>query len=249
MGTLRKIRNKLSTRDFPDPWAKKKLLRGIRQLLELPDEDVQNVDAIRHIIRSVGLRYDPRNLYGEDSKYMNLTGNGLWQIPDQLAGAMVILSNHKIETFLEIGTHTGYTFSVLSAYLYRLNPNLKALTIDPYNLFHHYSTIRTMVPMEFRNTTSEELKGKEYDCVLIDGDHEYRAVAQDFENVGRHAQVCMFHDINDAFVGPNNVPKFWNELVTSDTFSETHELLDCPKGKNVMGIGIGIKAEKNEPAQ
>lgn len=162
---------------------------------------------------------------------------------------MVILSEHNIDTFLEVGTHTGYTFSVLAAYLYRLNSGLQALTIDPHNSFHHYSTVRKFIPVEFRNITSKELKGSVYDCVLIDGNHSYGAVAEDFENVGRHARLCMFHDINDYFVGPDSVPKFWGELVRSGAFAATHEVLDCPEGKKAMGIGIGIKAGKDGPSR
>jgi len=250
MASLQKFWNKCVTRDFPDPWAKRKLLRGLRQIIELPPENLQDVDALLRIIRGIGLRYDTRKLYGSERRYMNSTGNGLWQIPQQLAKTMVLLSNHRIESFLEIGTHTGYTFCVLCAYLHRLNPNLKALTVDPFDQFHYYSPARSLIPFEFKNWTSDDLKGRAFDCVLIDGDHNYDAVLKDFDNVGKYSQICMFHDVNDDLVGASNVPRFWKEMVTSEAFSETHEFLDCAPNRRIMGIGVGIRdrAQRREPA-
>jgi len=229
------------TKNVSNSVAKRKLIRGLERIAKLPSEELRNVDSVVDIIRGIGLRHDTRGVYGSESAYMNRTNNGLWQIPQQLAKAMIALSRQEIITFLEVGTHTGYTSSVLIAYLHRFNPKLKAMTIDPENMFKHYSTIQSMIPLEYRSYTSDDLRGHSYDCVLIDGDHSYEAVRKDFENVGSFARICMFHDINDDLVGFDNVPKFWKELVASDSFSETHEFLDCAQDKHVMGIGIGIK--------
>ncbi len=237
-GTLRRIRS----RDVPDWFAKRKLLRGIRELGSMPAEQLRDERALVEVIRRVGLKRDTRGVYGDESRYMNFTNNGLWQVPQQMAEAMVALSRHEIGTFLEVGTHSGYTFSLLAAYLLRFNPGLKALTIDPFPHFRHHREIARLLPIEYRHCTSDDLRGQAFDLVFIDGDHDYAAAALDFENVGRHARVCMFHDIHDDLVGFENVPRLWGELVGGGRFGETHEFLQCTPGKRVMGIGVGVRA-------
>ena len=207
---------------------------------------MRDEDTIVEIIRQIGLRNDSRDLYGHDTRYMNSTMEGLYQIPRQLAKAMLLLSRHDIRTFLEVGTEAGYTASILTAYLYRFNSELEAVTIDPWSKFTAYERVRSLIPIEFRSCASAELRGKVFDCVLIDGDHSYRGVREDYENVGRHARICMFHDINDAFVGFDNVPRFWKELAASDHHGQMHEFLDCTPGRNIMGIGVHV-ARANAP--
>lgn len=240
MGFKRSLRKRW-TKTVSNPIARRKLVRGLQRFAQLPSEELRDIDTIVEIIRGIGLRYDDRDVYGAESAYMNHTINGLWQIPQQLAKAMVVLSRQNIDTFLEVGTHTGYTSSVLTAYLHRFNPRLQAVTIDPQDFFIHYPSIRSMIPLEYRSCTSEDFRGSSFDCVLIDGDHAYDSVRTDFENVGRQARICMFHDINDDLVGFENVPKFWEELVASNSFRETHEILECPSNMRTMGIGIGIR--------
>jgi hypothetical protein len=220
--------------------ARMRLLRGIRQLLELPDELLRDEETLMKIIREIGLCYDDRDVYGDESPYMNASGNGLYQLPKQLVKAMIELSRHKIDSFLEVGTYTGYTSSLLTAYLYRFNPELKATTIDPNHNFRSYKKVRSLIPLEHRLCKSETLRGQVFDCVFIDGDHSYQGARRDFENVGKQARICMFHDINDEMVGFENVPRLWKELSESGSSTETHSFLECTPGKQVMGIGILI---------
>ena len=236
---LKKIIGRIRVRLLEIP-TRRRLLRGIRRLLELPDEQLQDEKTLIEIIREVGLSHDVRDVYGDEAQYMNSTGGGLYQLPKQLAKAMIELSKHRIHSFLEVGTYTGYTSSILTAYLYRLNRELKAVTIDPNPNFRSYTKVRSLIPLEYRACKSEDLRGNVFDCVLIDGDHSYQSVRQDFENVGKQARICMFHDINDELVGFENVPRFWKELAESGSSTETHEFLNCIPGKQIMGIGILI---------
>ena len=229
-------------RKLPDYRSKRKLLQGLDRIAALSDDEIRDEEVLLGIVRGIGLRYDNRGLYGDEVVHMNWTHNGLWQTPKQLVGAMLLLAEHRIESFLEVGTHSGYTFAVLAAYLHRLNPELRALTIDPFDYFRHYEAIRAVLPIEYRHCTSEDLRGQAFDCVLIDGDHTYEAVCRDYENVGRFARICLFHDINDDHVGQQHVPRCWRELVQRGEFSESHELLDCPPGMRVMGIGVGLRS-------
>lgn len=219
---------------------RRKLIQGIQEIFALSDEDLRDEAVLVEIIRRVGLRNDPRGLYGDETPFMNGAGEGLHQLPRQLAKAMTVLSRQEIGSFLEVGTHSGYTASILTAYLSRLNPDLRALTIDPSQHFWVYGKIRPLIPLEYRNCTSEDLRGEKFDLVFIGGDHSYQGVRRDFENVGKVARVCMFHDINDEFVGFDTVPLFWSELVESDRFAEVHEILDCAPGRKIMGIGIVV---------
>lgn len=240
MPLLRSLR-RLKRRYLTPSYAKQKLLRGVERLARLGDDEVRSYDAVVDVIRQVGLKYDPRGLYGAESKWMNPTADGLWQLPPQLAGALLVLANQPIRSFLEVGTNSGFTGTIITAYLHRLDPSLRAVTIDPYPSFRYYDAVREALPLEYRQCTTSELGGETYDCVLIDGDHSYEAVKQDYEIVGRKARVCLFHDINDDLSGFDNVPRLWRELVDSGEFDETHELLDSPPGKRVMGIGVGIR--------
>ncbi|WP_197526315.1 class I SAM-dependent methyltransferase [Botrimarina colliarenosi] len=232
---------RLKQREFFSSSSRQKLLRGIEGFANLPNEQLRDVEVIANLIRGIGLRYDARGLYGEEARYMNATTDGLWQLPLQLANALVVLADQEIKTFLEVGTHSGFTGAVITAYLHRLQPGLQALTIDPFPSFRNYELVRQKLPLEYRRCTTSDLMGETFDCVLIDGDHSYEAVKRDYEIVGRTARVCLFHDIDDDLSGHDNVPRFWRELVSGGDFDQTYEFTQSPPGKRVMGIGVGVR--------
>lgn len=107
-----------------------KLVAGVREILSSPLEDLRNPAFVAGLIRRTGLRGDRRFPYGNDNVYANRFGPGLWQIPDQLAGALVYLSAHPIRRVLEVGTCDGWTSSVMAAYLRRFHPDLRFVTVD-----------------------------------------------------------------------------------------------------------------------
>ena len=76
--------------------------------------------------------------------------------------------------------------------------------------------------------------------VFIDGDHNYSSVKLDYENVGKNAKICVFHDIFDDFISNDislngGVPKFWNEIKNEKNYIEFNS---SKKIKNIMGIGV-----------
>ena len=226
----------------------RKLLAGLQTIATEPLDELRNIDRLEEIIAGIGLTYDGRGLYGRDKRHMNFFGPGLWQIPRQLAEALCLLSTLGLRTALEIGTYQGWTAAVLAAYLWRFEKNFQLTTIDPVELFAAYRLLRERLPIQyFSDRTAENLAGRVFDFCLIDGDHSYASCARDYQLSGQFARVCMFHDINDRFVGSENVPRFWRELKNAECNTATfHEFNYHSEGAPVMGIGLRIRKAGNE---
>ena len=68
--------------------------------------------------------------------------------------------------------------------------------------------------------------------MFIDGEHSAPWPAKDWENVGKHASICMFHDIQEA-LWPD-VAAFWATLKGGKKV----EFLDTWKDRKTHGIGL-----------
>jgi len=175
------------------------------------------------LIREYGLHNDPRvnHMYGKfDQDY--LVSEGMIQIPEQLAGALIYLSDYLIDKYLEIGTFNGRSTLFITAYLTRFNPGLETLTVDNLrvfqNTYQHLNIIQHL-------GTSDDLKGRQSDLCFIDGDHSINWVKRDYENVGKSAKICMFHDILETEIvngGRRDVKEFWQSIKrpTSKEFTD-----------------------------
>lgn len=227
-------------RHLPSLWP---LLRALWLIRRSTVEQLREPAYVRGILEGAGLRAETRDVYGDDAIYVN-DGPGLWQIPDQLARCMCELSRHRIRTMIEIGTADGWTTTLMTAYLKRFNPGLRAITVDVADAFVAYPLIRPLVPLRAaRGATSEAFAGRRFDLCFIDGDHSYGWVAKDYENVGRYAAICMFHDINDEIVAghPQNaggVPAFWSRLKEGAQARRVLEFTAHTQQRRVMGIGL-----------
>lgn len=92
---------------------------------------------------------------------------------------------------------------------------------------------------------SNHLSGEKLDLLFIDGDHNYRGVANDFalyRHFVKDGGIVVFHDIVEDFktrygrdtgrwVG--DVPRFWREI---KSFYETREFVES---RDQDGLGIG----------
>jgi len=247
---IRKVKNKvIQTRNriLVAP-CDKKLSVALDRIAIAKLDDLRKVDFVESLIRQIGLANDKRNIYGDDEAYMNPVPRGLWQIPRQLAEFAVFLSYQKIGSFLEIGTYTGYTFAFLMAYLARFNPNLSGITVDVCDYGHH-AYLKSVEPLlkgrldaRFVIGRSRDFVTRGFDFCFIDGDHSLNGVRADFDNVGRNAKICAFHDINDAIVEgwPGNdggVPRFWRQFKTWHNDWDFSEFTWHSRGDRVMGIG------------
>ena len=216
---------------------------GCASMSELTDPEYVAVQ-----VRLAGLVGDDRFLYGSDNQFMNTGGEGLWQIPMQLARCLVKLSPYEISSAIEIGTWTGWTTAFVAAYLARLNSYFHMTTVDVHDHFECYPVLRGVVPIIFHVGTSADFAGRTFDLAFIDGDHRYNTCRPDYEAVGSRSPICMFHDINDQFVSqykPNEggVPRLWRELKSRlQEPDQAYEFLDHSHGRPAMGIGMIVRA-------
>lgn len=226
-------------------WSK--LRAAVRTLHTAPQSDLSDVEFIARTIRRAGLVRDPRSLYGVDNRFMNSGPFGLWQIPTQLAPCLIELSRYKIATMIEIGTWSGWTVNFMGAYLRRFNPALQITTVDTGNCWG--LARRPAIPMRVHQGTSADFRTQRFDFAVIDGDHAYHSCLADYENIGRSATICMFHDIDDKFVAnyaPNEggVPRLWAEMKSSPARgARMFEYCHHSQGDRVMGIGLIVRVD------
>lgn len=192
--------------------------------------------TFREIIRSLGIYYFPDYPFGEENQYMD-ENIPLLQETNQFASLLTFLSNQHCNNYCEIGIYKGWSTLLIAAALSRNNQGLKVTGIDPYN------SPNSQIELIFENLNieynhffcdAEEQSGKIYDIVFIDGNHIYEYVKNDWENLGKYAKMCIFHDITNNFPENHNggPEKLFNEI-------------DLPKitfttQTKVMGIGIVI---------
>ena len=205
------------------------LKNGINHL-NLKDITVTQIESI---ICNFGLAFDKKCDYGEYKKFMvsQRVDLGVYQTPRQFAECIFELLKYEINTYLEIGLFNGGSYLIMTSFLRWKNPEIKCTGVD--------ITDKYMLPEVkdrldgFIRGTSSDLKGQHFDLVFIDGDHHYRKIKKDWENVGRYADMAIFHDINERTCP--DVKRFWNEIKPGKEFKE---YVYQTEGNPVMGIGL-----------
>jgi hypothetical protein len=206
---------------------------------------LKNYEVVANLVRLFGLMpwvLPGMGLQGPEVEYVNPTYvAAIGQTPNQIAKALVYLGDYKINSYCEIGLYYAGTFLFVSEYLRRFNPEIKCLGVDPNN--HVSPEIREMVElsdwMRFATVTSEQIVGRKYDLVFIDGEHTAPWPGKDWDNVGKYSDICMFHDIQDE-LWPD-AGALWRTLKGKKV-----EFLDTWEDRATHGIGlIHVREVKN----
>ena len=154
---------------------------------------------------------------------------------------------------LEIGTAGGGSLVLLCG---AAPPDATIITVDlPYKLGgYHWTKVplyRSFARQQQRihlvrgdshsNSTLAEvraqLRNREVDFLIIDGDHRYEGVKRDFElysSLVRSGGVIAFHDIRPHFREDIKVDRLWRELSSQ----YRHEELIADPTSNGYGIGL-----------
>lgn len=192
--------------------------------------------TVRDQIRTLGIGYFPDEPFGEENIHTN-KNSLLLQEPNQFASLITFLANQKCESFCEIGVFQGWSTLLIAAVLSRKNKNLKIHGIDPYSSPNEQvrSIFKIMnIDYEHHFCDAADVKEMKFDITLIDGNHIYEYVQNDWENIGKHSKICIFHDVTNKFANDHNggPERFFKELKGTKILfsSKTH----------VMGIGIII---------
>lgn len=212
----------------------------VTNLIKLLDkETLRNHDVVVNLIRAFGIVHWGLPVFGEDEAWKNTSQDaaGIYQTPTQLAKALIYLSGFEINSYAEIGVFQGGNFLFVSEYLRRFNPEIVCVGIDPTNFLN--PEVKEYIDsnaswMTFKAATSEDVKGGKFDLVFIDGNHDGGWVIKDWENLGKHAKICMIHDIQETSCP--EVVAFWNDLDKKG--KEVVECLDHSSPVPLQGIGI-----------
>ena len=177
-------------------------------------------------------------------------GIHLQQIPDEITPCVVELKKHNIKSLLEIGSASGGNIALLNHFL-----DLDSVVIVDDNL-HGKSPLRKEItknakPVEIigdshssKILSSFKKVASKFDLMIIDGDHSYNGVKQDFKDYTpflNDGGVLMFHDtIHWSTPG---VKRFVGELKNKKGFSLINEYIS---ETHVHACGIALFKKESE---
>lgn len=182
------------------------------------------------------------------------TGKGLfyWQYPNQFSRYLVLLSQLHIDSYLEIGVRHGGTFILTIEYLKKFGALKKAIGVDIGYAPSVVAYSKEYPQVRFFQADSQTDRFKDmvhtagdFDLVLIDGNHDEKECASDFETVHKVAGIIVLHDIASA-VCPG-VQKLWgvikNNLDQYECYEFTEQYADVVErtGHHFFGIGVAVK--------
>ncbi len=216
--------------------------RTIQAVLEAEPEQLANRAFLLEIVKGVGVPFNIWQGYDSLHPWVNSSDLGIIQIPSEYVDFLLLLRRYPIRTFCEVGCDFG-GFSILTAaYLTRACGLREYHCLDVQERFIDRDIYQQLLPLHFHvPATSNDLCGRPFDAVFIDGDHSYWWTKRDFLNLGRHARIFALHDIRaheyDHLDG--GVVRFWNEF--KETYRATASIFEIAhSGPAWMGIGVGF---------
>lgn len=176
----------------------------------------------------------------------------------ELNSFVEFLIERGVQNYCEIGARDGDTFHDI---MQKLGPSAKGLALDlPGGLWGKKTTCTNLCAavkdlksnghdVDFLFADSRlsfvvdavACRGP-WDCILIDGDHTYAGVSDDWNNYRHFAPLIAFHDIvgADQFEKATNkrveVPRLWAEIKADHSFKR--DLFEFISPESKMGIGV-----------
>ena len=217
----------------------------------------------------VGVHIDP----------FGLPAMGLWQVPAQfecLIGRLApLLRRRRIRRgrTATVGTWSGWTDLVLSAYIRRLGDgSSRHTTFDIHNflsdctlsLFEAHGVVRARhgwyggneswtalgLAAEWDGRYPAAWAAPVLDFCFIDGGHSYYLANRDFRTMRSGCSALAFHDIVNHRVGLSEQPRLWRDLTTraNAAYAAEFHAANCtqqpmPRGQN---MGIGLLSRRND---
>jgi cephalosporin hydroxylase len=226
-------------------------LERIKLIKESSVEDLKNSNYLENLIIKLGFNTE---ILKEQPQVVKDNGGGLliWQYPNQFSKYLCLLSEQKIESYIEIGCRWGGTFVLTTEYLKKFNNLNKSVAVDIIDSpVAKYCLLNNETSFIKQNSQSKEFKtyisNNYFDLIFIDGDHSYKGVINDYEISKNSGRIFIFHDIvNDVCPG---VVKFWNELKKNKNdiynfYEFTEQYPDVWKNTNQTFLGIGVAIKK-----
>lgn len=225
-------------------------LSRIKLIKESNLEDLHNNNYLENLIIKLGFNTE---ILREQPKIVKDNGGGLliWQYPNQFSKYLCLLSEHKINSYIEIGCRWGGTFVLTNEYLKMFNNLNKSVAIDIIDSpVADYCITNNETEFIKINSQSNDFRNymnnNNFDLIFIDGDHSYIGVKNDYEVTKNFGKIFVFHDIvNDMCPG---VVQFWNELKNNENdtytffeFIEQYEDVWNDTHQQFLGIGVAIK--------
>lgn len=185
------------------------------------------------------------------------SGRNASQNEFELRSFIKFLKENNVGSYMEIGARHGDTFHEI---MLSLPKGSKGVAVDlPGGLWGRDSSKISLkaaaIDLRQRGYDIEVILGDStdptiiekvyaygpYDAILIDGNHLYEGVKQDFENYAPLSPIVAFHDIvgsdqiEKVFKNPVQVPILWAEIKAAGYYGETKEFVDK---NSKMGIGV-----------
>src|SRR3954468_10591523 len=199
-------------------WTKEIDLDAAAVFAEADLEALRSPRRLEELLPRLGLNDDvPAWMPSELQPFL---GKGLrvWQYPNQFGPYLASLAGLHIRSYLEIGVQHGGSFAATLTFLERLNgPLVKAIAADMAYApgVARFARARANVQQLVIHSATPEFRAivageGPFDLAMIDGDHSYDGVLNDFESVRDHANVIAFHDIVDG--NAEGVVRAWREI-------------------------------------
>lgn len=179
------------------------------------------------------------------------------QDPDELEHLIALLRRHETRSYLEIGARDGDTFH---AVMCSLPEGSRGVAVDlPGSLWGRnrsrerlehaaldlrrkgYEVVVVLGSSRDRVTVQRVQLYEPFDAILIDADHTYEAVREDWRTYGPMGRLVAFHDIDgegqkEKHGNAVEVPRLWYELKAAGL--RTREFI-TPGSR--MGIGVVLQ--------